>query len=93
MHRSLRTIQKELQTHFFDYLLLCTGGVIFLLFLRLFQGYKTYSFIIICLFVGFYVFWGQYHHTKTKQVRLTHVVEYILIGFTVLFLLLLFIQP
>lgn len=93
MHSIIRSAQKELRKHAFDYLLLCTGGAVFLLFLRLFQGYRTYSFIIICLFVGFYVFWGQYHHIKTGRVRLSHIVEYILIGFTVLFLLLLFIQP
>jgi hypothetical protein len=93
MAHFLQTIHKELRHHLFDYLLLVTGGVLFLLFLRLFNGYRTYSFIIVSLFVGFYVFWGQYHHTRTHQVRLTHIVEYILIGFTVLFLMLLLIQP
>lgn len=93
MNHIIRSVHKEVKKHVYDYLLLCTGGIIFLLFLRLFQGYRTYSFIIICLFVGFYIFWGQYHHTKMRQVRLSHIVEYILIGFTVLFLLLLFIQP
>ena len=93
MNHVIHSAYKEIKKHLFDYLLLCTGGVVFLLFLRLFQGYRTYSFIIICIFVGFYVFWGQYHHTKTQQVRLSHIVEYILIGFTILFLLLLFIQP
>jgi len=92
MNHIIRSVQKEIRNHLFDYLLLCTGGVVFLLFLRLFQGYRTYSFIIICLFVGFYIFWGHYHHIKIKRTRLSHVVEYILIGFTVLFLLLLFIQ-
>lgn len=93
MTHFIHTIQMELKKHLFDYLLLVTGGVVFLLFLRLFNGYRTYSFIIISLFVGYYIYWGQYHHTRTKQVRLTHIVEYILIGFTVLFLLLLLIQP
>lgn len=93
MTHFLHTIHKEFRQHLFDYLLLMTGGVLFLLFLRLFDGYRTYSFIIVSLFVGFYVFWGQYHHTRTNQVRLTHIVEYILIGFTVLFLMLLLIQP
>ena len=93
MNHIIHTAHKELKKHLFDYSLLFFGGVIFLLFLRLFQGYRTYSFIIICLFVGFYIFWGQYHHTKTGQIRLSHIVEYILIGFTILFLILLFIQP
>jgi len=93
MHHLIQSTHKEIKKHLFDYLLLCTSGVIFLLFLRLFQGYRTYSFIVICLFVGFYVFWGQYHHTKTGKIRLSYIVEYIFIGFTVLFLLLLFIQP
>ena len=92
MNHIVRSAQKEVQKHLFDYLLLFTSGVIFLLFLRLFQGYRTYSFIVICLFVGFYILWGQYHHVKIKRARLSHIVEYILIGFTVLFLLLLFIQ-
>ncbi len=93
MSHIIRSVKKEFGTHLFDYLVLITGGVLFLIFLRLFEGYKTYSFMIICLFVGFYIFWGQYHHTKIKHVRLTHIVEYILIGFTVLFLMLLLIQP
>lgn len=93
MNHIIHSAHRELKKHLFDYLLLFTGGIIFLLFLRLFQGYRTYSFIVIFLFVGFYVFWGQYHHTKTNSVRLSHIVEYILIGFTVLFLLLLLIQP
>ncbi len=93
MNHIIQSVSKELKKHLYDYLILCTGGIIFLLFLRLFQGYRTYSFIVISLFVGFYVFWGQYHHTKLRQVRLSHIVEYILIGFTVLFLLILFIQP
>ncbi len=92
MNHLVRSIKKELGTHLLDYLILVTGGILFLIFLRLFEGYKDYSFIIICLFVGFYIFWGQYHHTKIKRVRLTHIVEYILIGFTVLFLTLLLIQ-
>jgi hypothetical protein len=93
MTHFLHTLHKEVKKHAFDYLLLFTGGIIFLLFLRLFNGYRSYSFMIICLFVGYYIYWGQYHHTRTKQVRLTHIVEYILIGFTVLFLLMLLIQP
>jgi len=93
MYHIIQSAHKEIKKHLFDYLLLFTGGMIFLLFLQLFEGYRTYSFIIVCLFVGFYIFWGQYHHTKTKQIRLSHIVEYIFIGFTVLFLLLLFIQP
>lgn len=93
MNHIIHSVQRELKNHLYDYLLLCTGGAIFLLFLKLFQGYRTYSFIVICLFVGFYIYWGQYHHTKIQQVRLSHIVEYILIGFTILFLLLLIVQP
>ena len=92
MNYIIQSAHKEIKKHLFDYLLLSTGGVVFLLFLRLFQGYRIYSFIVISLFVGFYIFWGQYHHTKIGKIRLAHIVEYILIGFTVLFLLLLFIQ-
>lgn len=93
MNHVVRSIKKEFRTHLLDYLILVTGGVLFLIFLRLFEGYRTYSFMIICFFVGFYVFWGQYHHAKSKHVRLNDIVEYILIGFTVLFLMLLLIQP
>jgi len=93
MTHFLHVIHKEFKHHILDYLLLLTGGVIFLLFLRLFDGYRIYSFIIVSLFVGFYVVWGQYHHVRTNHIRLTHIVEYILIGFTVLFLMLLLIQP
>lgn len=93
MKHLFRNVKKELKAHLIDYLILITGGVLFLIFLRLFEGYRTYSFIIILLFVGFYICWGQYHHTKIRQIRLSHIVEYILIGFTVLFLLLLLVQP
>jgi len=93
MYHLIRNVTNELKHHLFDYLLLFTGGLLFLLFLRMFEGYRTLSFIIICIFVGFYIFWGQHHHSHTHHARLHHIVEYILIGFTVLFLTLLLIQP
>ncbi|OGK62013.1 hypothetical protein A2334_04035 [Candidatus Roizmanbacteria bacterium RIFOXYB2_FULL_38_10] len=78
---------KEFNKHIFDYLLLSTIGVIFLILLKVNQGNKTYSFVTALAFCIFYILWGIYHHFKLGSLYLINVVEYILIGFTFLFLL------
>ncbi len=80
-------IKLEIKKNGFDYGLLIIGSVFFLIFLRLFEGYKLYSFIVLLFFVIFYMVWGAYHHAKLKSLHMKNVVEYILIGFTVMYLL------
>ncbi|MCS7093081.1 MAG: hypothetical protein NZL96_01450 [Patescibacteria group bacterium] len=78
---------KELKRNSLDYLILVLGGFIFLIFLSLFQGERLINFLIIVAFAGFYILWGIYHHSKKDFVKGKILIEYILIAFTVLFLL------
>jgi hypothetical protein len=80
-------IKKELKNNFLDYLILITFGVFFLILTNLFKGERFMEFILLLTFVGFYILWGTYHHLTKNSFRLKIVVEYILIGFLVLFLL------
>lgn len=86
-------LKKELKAHLFDYLLLLTGGVLFLFSLSFFKGERLLEFIILFIFISFYILWGIYHHIIEDSLHLRTVVEYILIGFTILFLLKLIILP
>ena len=72
---------------FFDYLVLVTGSVFFLLFLKAFQGEKLISFLVLLTFVSFYIIWGILHHLREESLHLKNVIEYILIGFCILILL------
>lgn len=86
-------LKKEVTKHLFDYLLLFTGGILFLLSLNLFKGERLLEFIILFIFISFYIMWGVYHHIAEDTFHLKTVVEYILIGFTVIFLLKIIIMP
>ena len=72
---------------FFDYLVLVTGSVFFLLFLKAFQGEKIISFLVLLTFVSFYIIWGILHHLREESLHLKNVIEYILIGFAILVVL------
>jgi succinate-acetate transporter protein len=37
-------------------------------------------------FTAFYICWGIYHHILTKTLRLKIMLEYMLIGFAIIFL-------
>lgn len=87
MNHFLKHLQKELKKHSFDYLLLATAGVFFLISLRMFQGERMSEFIMLFAFTSFYILWGMYHHIIEDSLNLRSVLEYILIGFTVLFLI------
>lgn len=89
----LNYLKKELKKHFFDYLLLITAGVFFLISLKLFAGERLLEFIMLLFFVSFYIIWGVYHHALNKNIHLKTVLEYILIGFTIIFLLKILIFP
>lgn len=76
-----------------DYLVFIGAGIIFLLLLLLFQGQRFATFAVITAFVGFYIVWSIYHHVKNDNLTLKTVLEYVLLGFTILFLIKLAVLP
>jgi len=93
MKTFLKFLKKELKNHLFDYLLLFSAGIFFLLAINLFRGERLIEFIILLSFVSFYILWGIYHHIIIDRFHLKIVLEYILIGFIFLFLLKIIILP
>lgn len=86
-------LKLEIKKNLFDYLLLITGGIFFLIFINIFSGQKTTEFLITFTFICFYILWGFYHHLFKTGIHLKVMLEYILIGFTLIFLLKLIIFP
>ena len=86
-------LKKELKNHLFDYLLLITAGIFFLILLNIFRGQRTIEFIVLVSFAFFYIIWGIYHHITNETLHLKTVVEYILIAFIIIFLLKIIILP
>ena len=86
-------LKKEFKNHLFDYLLLITAGIFFLILFNVFRGQKMSEFIILTAFAFFYIVWGIYHHTFNKTLHLKTVVEYILIAFIIIFLLKIIFLP
>ncbi|OGK21234.1 hypothetical protein A3C23_01845 [Candidatus Roizmanbacteria bacterium RIFCSPHIGHO2_02_FULL_37_13b] len=80
-------ITKLAKKHLFDYLLLLTLGIFFLVLLSLSRGERMAQFMILALFIIFYIFWGITHHLLDKSLRPKIVLEYFLIGITILLLL------
>lgn len=78
---------KDLHHHTIHYLLLASGAVFFLALLQVARGNNQAQYSIIIMFVGFYILWGIFHHLHDRSFRLKVVLEYILIGALVLFLL------
>lgn len=93
MKHLIEVFKKEFKKHYFDYLLLITAGVFFLIGLNVFKGERLIEFIIILAFASFYIIWGVYHHLIKDGLRLKIVLEYILIGFIILFLLKIILIP
>ena len=89
----IKHIKIEVKKHAFDYLLFFTAGVVFLTGLNVFRGERLLEFIILLSFVSFYIIWGIYHHIIEDSLHLKTVVEYILIAFTLMFLLKIIILP
>lgn len=77
----------------FDYLILITAGIFFILSLNIFKGEKFLEFIMLFIFVSFYILWGIYHHVIEDTLHLKTVLEYMLIGFIAIFLLKILIFP
>jgi len=83
----LRHIRQEMwQRHLFDYLLILTASVFFILAIRIFAGMRGIQIFIFVAFTVFYISWGIYHHILTKTLRLKIMLEYMLIGFAIIFL-------
>ena len=93
MKTLVKHLKIEVEKHAFDYLLFITAGVVFLMGLNLFRGERLLEFIILLSFVSFYIIWGIYHHIIEDNLHLKIVLEYILIGFAVLFLIKVLIFP
>ncbi|GAB4219213.1 MAG: hypothetical protein Fur009_4240 [Candidatus Microgenomates bacterium] len=93
MKHLINHFKKELVQHYFDYLLLLTAGIFFLISLNIFKGERLLEFIILLIFSSFYIIWGVYHHLIKDTLRLKIIIEYILIGFIVLFLVKLLLIP
>ena len=89
----LKHTYTEISKHMFDYLLFITVGIFVLLSLNLFRGERLVEFIIILAFVSFYIIWGIYHHIIENSLHFKVVLEYVLIGFTVLFLIKILVLP
>ncbi|MBW7960000.1 hypothetical protein B6D29_03640 [Microgenomates bacterium UTCPR1] len=87
MKQPLNLIKNQIQNNLYDYLLLVTGGVFFLIAMNVFRGERLLEFITLLTFSGFYIIWGIYHHSTEDGLHLKTVIEYILIGFTILFFL------
>lgn len=93
MKHLVKFIKKEVNKHTFDYLLFATAGIFFIVSLNLFKGERLLEFIILLSFISFYIVWGIYHHIIENTLRFKIVLEYVLIGFTILFLLKILILP
>ncbi len=83
----------KFKKHLFDYLLLITAGIFFLIGANIFKGERFPEFVVITAFACFYIIWGFYHHIFHNSFRLKVVIEYILIAFTLIFLLKIIIYP
>ncbi len=93
MRHLVHELKKEFSRHAFDYLIFFTGGVFFLLGLHIFRGERLFEFIILMAFIAFYIVWSTYHHIVEDSLHMKVVLEYVLIGFTVLFLFKIILIP
>lgn len=73
--------------HHLWYLVLASIGLLLLGAMIVMQGNKSAQFTIASLFVCVYIAWGVFHHIIDRTLRLSVVLEYILIGSTAFFLL------
>lgn len=93
MKKVVSHILKEFRTHKIDYLLFATACVFFLISVQIFKGERLLEFLVLLAFASFYIIWGLYHHIIEGSVQLKTIVEYVLIGFIVIFLAKLIIFP
>ncbi len=79
------TMKKH--NHHVWYLVLASIAVLLLSALYVTRGNNQVQFYIITLFMAIYVVWGILHHIANNNLRLSVVLEYILLSATALFLL------
>jgi hypothetical protein len=91
LHKTFSHLQSKLHKHTFDYLLLITFSVFFLMALRINRGDRSLTFAFVTGFALFYCLWAFMHHGKNKTLYLKTMLEYILISLTVVAFLTLFI--
>lgn len=75
------------QKHHAWYLVLGSIAALLLVALYYSRGNNQVQFYIVSLFVAIYVIWGILHHIIDNSLRLSVVLEYILLSATALFLL------
>lgn len=75
------------QKHHAWYLVLGSIAALLLVALYYSRGNNQVQFYIVSLFVAIYVVWGILHHIIDNSLRLSVVLEYILLSATALFLL------
>ena len=75
---------KELERYAIDYLVLISATVITISILSLYRGMPSAQFSMLVLYVTFYIFWGVMHHIRDKTFHMKIIMEYVLIGFSVL---------
>lgn len=93
MVKFFKHLIKEMSTHMFDYILFLTAGAFFIISLQIFKGERLLEFVILLAFTSFYIIWGMYHHIIDNSVHLKSIIEYVLIGFTIIFLVKILIFP
>jgi hypothetical protein len=84
---------KELKKHALDYLVLITAGIFFLVIANISRGERLVQFFTLVAYASFYIIWGVYHHLVEDSLHLKTVIEYILIAFTIIFMLKIIILP
>lgn len=89
----IKHLENEIRKNIFDYLILFTAGVFFIISLNFLKGERILTFIALLGFAFFYIIWGIYHHIIDKTLHLKTVIEYILIAFTIIFFLKIIIFP
>jgi len=86
MKKFIKHVSCELGDHLLDYLILITAGVFFIVFLQSFSSNRILMFVTLTAFCSFYIIWGITHHAKSQTLHLKNMIEYILIAFTILFI-------
>ena len=72
--------ENDIKHHVFEYLLLVTSAILFIVFLSIFKGQHSKQFIIAGLFILYYVIWALIHHARDQSLHLKIVLEYVVIG-------------
>lgn len=93
MKEFIHFLKKEMVPHAFDYSLFAFSGIIFLMAMSAFRGQPFWETIALFVFISFYIVWGIYHHILDGSIHLKTVIEYMLIGFTIFFLIKIILFP